>query len=376
VTRVRLVLVAALLVSGCQSAGRTPVEQAKAINERHRDRFGNADLPRKIGFVENVGLQIPVLSPDGGQLLYLRTDQGYLSPMTLLGSPEPEHTPAAGTLSIWLRPAEGEATGERLSAHRWAHSPVWADSGRAVAYVVNEPPISFIVHHDLGTEEETVLGLPDAVNCLPRFDGNDQTLLFCAGPSTDGPFRVYRQAVAEATPTPLTPAGADCLLPVFSDGAAAVLCAQTEAEHLNWVRCGPRGTTEVAPQWSTPARPDLIQTWAGITAPLSPQRDALLFYDTARDRVCVLHVPERTVRRHRRGSIAACWIGDDAIALATPDGAFVVNATTGASVSIFNGRWIPSRFVPPENRLILLGYENPHRFAIWEVVFKPRRNAE
>jgi len=173
----------------------------------------------------------------------------------------------------------------------------------------------------------------------------------------------------------LTPPGADCIFPVLSDGVAGVLCAQIEGEHLNWVKCGLRGIVEVAPQWGRSAHPQLLQTWAGIAAPLSPSRGAVLFYDLVRDRVCVLHVAERTVRRHRPGSIAACWVDDDAIALATPDGVFVVNTATGMSVSVFNGQWIPGRFLPATNRLLLLGHDTPHRFAIWNVAFKPQENA-
>lgn len=375
-----LTLLAATVVwaglAGCRSPGGASAgDAARAINERHVRLFGDAELPRKLGTVENVGLQIPTLSPDGDKLLYLRTDQDYLAPMTLLGSPAPEHTPSEGTLSIWLRPVEGAATGRRLSPQRWAHSPVWSDSGRAIAYVVNEPPTSFIVHLDLDSGQESTLGVPGAINCLPRLDGNDQAVLFCASETVEGPFRVYRQAVGDAEPTPLTPAGSDCLFPALSDGVAGVLCAQVEAGHLNWVKCGPRGIREVAPQWSRSARPDLLQTWAGIASPLSPGRDAVLFYDLVHDRVCVLHVAERIVRRHRRGSIAACWVGNEAVALATSDGVFVVNTTTGVSVPVFNGQWIPSRFVPTTNRLVLLGYETPRRFAVWEVVFRPRADA-
>jgi hypothetical protein len=110
----------------------------RATNERHARLFGDTDLPRRIGAVENVGLQIPRVSPNGRQMLYLQTDQDYLSPLTLLGSPDPQHTPPEGSLSVWLRPVEGAALGRRFSPQRWAHSPVWSDTGDAVAYVVNE----------------------------------------------------------------------------------------------------------------------------------------------------------------------------------------------------------------------------------------------
>jgi hypothetical protein len=348
----------------------------RATNERHARLFGDTDLPRRIGAVENVGLQIPRVSPNGRQMLYLQTDQDYLSPLTLLGSPDPQHTPPEGSLSIWLRPVEGAALGQRLSPQRWAHSPVWSDTGDAVAYVVNEPPESYIVHVDLSTGRQTLLGRPGMLNCLPRFDGNDQTLLFCAGEEAAGPFRVYQQAVGDAEPTALTPAGADCLFPVMSDGRGSVLCAQVSGEHLNWVKSGPGGIATLASQCGLSARPGVLQTWAGVASPLSPGRDGVLFYDLARDRVCVLHVAERVVRRHRPGSIAACWLDNETIALAIPDGAFVVNTTTGMSISLFNGQWLPSRYVPATRRLILLGHDTPRRFAIWEVVFKTRMGPE
>jgi hypothetical protein len=362
---------------GCQAPGKgSGADAARVINERHARLFGDAELPRRIGVVENVGLQVPLVSPDGRQMLYLRTDQDYLSPMTLLGSPNAQRTPPDGSLSIWIRPLEGAALGRRLSQQRWAHSPVWSDTGEAVAYVANEPPESWIVHVDLRTGQETLLGRPGMLNCLPRFDGNDQTLLFCAGEEAAGPSGVYRQAVGDAEPTALSPPGADCLFPVMSDGRENVLCAEVSGEHLNWVKCGPDGIATLASQCSLSARPAVLQTWAGVASPLSPDRDGVLFYDAARDRVCVLHVAERIVRQHRRGSIAACWLDEQTIALAIPDGAFVVNTTTGMSVSLFNGQWVPCRYVAATRRLVLLGRDTSRRFAIWEVTFKPLAKPE
>lgn len=367
-------------LTACQSPPRaSQASSSPAPGDDRLHLFRDAELPRKLGSVENIGLQPPLVSPDGSQLLYLQTDRDELSPVTLLGLPDPPHTPSEGTLSVWIRPVEGTAVGRRLSPQRWAHSPVWSDSGHAIAYVVNEPPQSYIVRVDLGTGQADLLGVRNALNCLPRFDLDDQTLLFCAARTAGGAHRVYRQRIGESDPTPLTPDGLDWLFPVCTGGAGSlpvaggdrVLCARAEGAHLTWVQCTPAGSITVATPWGNSARPAMLQTWAGIVAPLSPQRDAVLFYDGVRDRICVLHVTERTVRRHRPGSIAACWLDNQSIALATPDGVFVVDTVAGTSVSLFNGAWIPSRYVPATRRLILLGRETPRRFAIWEVVLKP-----
>ena len=375
--RLHLALACGLTLSagllGCQAPGSaSPADCNQAISARHMQRFGNADLPRRIGTVENVGLQLPAVSPDGHQLLYLRTDQDALSPLTLLGAADPQATPPSGTLEVWIRPIDGATAGRCLSTERWAHSATWSPTGGAVAYVACEPPESYIVHVDLQTGRTTRLGVPGSINCLPSFDGGDGTLLFCVGTSSAGPFRVFRQSVGDAHPEALSPDGADCVLPVASDGGGAVLCAQVEGQHLNWVRSSTAGQTVVAPEWGASARPDLLQVWAGIAAPLSPDRRAVLYYDTTRERISILHVPDRLVRWHRRGSIAACWIDNETIALATPDGAFVVNTGTGASVSLFSGQWIPVRYVPAEQRLILLGQDTRRRFAIWQVDFNPQ----
>lgn len=367
----------ALSQMGCQSPDKTPatVDTRQAAHGRHVQLFGDADLPRKIGTVEAIGLEVPKVSPDGRQILCLRTDRDAVSMMTLLGSPDPQHTPSQGTLSIWLRPVQGAATGRRVSRQRWAHSPVWSDSGQAIAYVVNEPPASRIVHLDLVAGKETLVGLADAVNCLPRFDGDDRTLLFCAGKRIDGPLRVYRQGLDDAEPTALTSDGADRVLPVLSATGGGVLCAEASGENLTWTQSTAAGGGALAPPWGLSARPAMLQTWAGVAAPLSPNRESLLFYDIKQDRICVLHLAERIVRRHRARSIAACWLDDRAIAVATPDGVFAVNTTTGLSLSLFSGQWIPCRYVPADRRLILLGRQTPRRFAIWEVVFKPKMRA-
>jgi len=369
-----LVLVASvsvMLLAGCRTTGKeSPAKLARASNEEHMRQFGDSGLPRKIGTVANMGLQIPTVSPDGKQMLYLQTDRDYISPMTLLGSPEPEHTPTEGSLSIWLRPTPGSGPGRRISHHRWAHSPVWSRSGRTIAYVVNAPPESFIVHLDLTSGLETTVGLPGAINCLARFDGDDQTLLFCSAKKPGAPFRIYRQHAGKNKPIVLTPEGPDCIFPVCSDDGGQVLCAQADGDHLNWVKCGPNGTVVLAQRCGSADRPTCLQTWAGIASPLSPDRNSFLFYDTLRNLIAVFHADEGLVRRHRTGGIAACWLTNNAIALATSEAVFVVNTATGMSPQLFNGQWIPCRYVPSSRRLIMLRRETSRRFSIVEIVFK------
>ncbi len=289
--------------------------------------------------------------------------------MTLLGSIEPTDTPAEGTLSLWLRPLRGSAAGRRFSSRRWVHSPTWSDSGRAVAHVANEPPTAFIVHVDIASGEETVLGVPGAVNCLPRFDGDDRTLLFCSGASARGPFRVYRQTVGDADPVALTPAGADCLLPVTSNPDGRVLCARVEADHLNWVESGLGGLTDLIPQCGLAERPTLLQTWAGIAAPLSPDHQSVLFFDTDEQRIRVWHVAEGHVRGHWAGSIAACWLDDDVLAVVAEDRLLIVNTKGWILTTLSGSSWIPLRYVPTTRRLILLGKDKPRRLSISEVTF-------
>jgi len=369
-----IIVFAVVIQPGCQTTESSMGDELWLAAEQHKKSFGDFELPRKVGSVENLGVQIPSISPSGEQILYLRTDQDYISPMTLFGSPAQQDTPTEGTLSIWIRPLKGASAGRRLSTQRWAHSPVWSDSGRCVAYVANEPPHNFIVHVDLADGVETRLGLVNAINCLPRFDGDDRTLLFCSGQKPEGPFRVYRQVVGESTPQALTPKGPDCIFPLASSGNGKVLCACVEADHLNWVMGSSNGIENIAAKCGNAQRPAILQTWAGITSPLSPDRDNFLFYSSVFDRIIVFNVTDRRLRRHRSTSIAACWMDNDTIALANPDGVFAVKAPTGVSINLMSGPWIPCRFVPRERKLILLGSQknNRRRFSIWEVVFKAR----
>lgn len=369
------VLAALTALVGCQSPARkkpTAAETARSRNDEHLRRFGDFELPRTIGHIENVGLQIPTVSPDGRRILYLRTDGADLSPLTLLGSPKGRDTPAEGTLSIWLRPIEGRAFGQRVSQRRWAHSPVWAESGNAIAYVVNDPPVSFIVHVDLVRNEETVLGLPDAINCLPRFADNDQSVIFAAAKKWGQAFRVYRQDTHQRRPGALTPEGMDCVLPMPTDRADRVFCARRDPDQLAWALCGPQGVTTIGASIGSSSLQTVLQTWAGVPSPSSPGGRGILFYDTVQDRMSVLHLSEKRVLRHRTGSIAACWLADDAIALATSEALFAVNTETGLSPQLLNGSWLPVRYVPETRRLILFGKDRPGRFAIVEITFRTR----
>jgi hypothetical protein len=366
---------ACLVLAGCQSPpSASPADKFAASNERHVSMFGNFDLPRKVGTVENAHLQVPVVSPDGRQLLYLRTDQDSLSPMTLLGSAC--HTPPEGTLSVWIRPTEGFGIGQRLSSGRWAHSPLWSNSGRRVVYVVNEPPGSTIVHLDLDSGQEYRLGVPGVINCWPRFSACDEeTVLFSTGGDPNGPFRVARQSVRDPKPTLLTPEGIDCVFPIQSDCTDSLLCARAAGDRLNWARCGPAGLVDLTTGYGTSRRPDLIATWAGIASPLAPGGKDVMFYEPLQDRICIYHASDKRVVRHRTGTIAGCWLSQDAVVLATDQAVFTVNTVTGLSPTLFDGTWIPACYVPAEHRLILLGKETSARFSIVEVVFKPAPKA-
>ena len=358
---------------GCSTPKPVPPGQAlRSENERHIARFGDFELPRKLGFVENTGLQLPVVSPDGRWMLYLRTDRPALSPWTLLGSTDPQHTPTEGMLSLWMRPTDGNSAGEQVSKHRWCHSPVWSDSGQALLYVANEPPGSFIVHRDLAGGQEVQLGVPQAVNCLPRFDRDDQTILFCSGPKAEGPFRIWRQSTDGAEPVALTPEGMDCVLPLLADADGTVVCGCLESGHLTWVRCGKQGSVALAAQGAVSDRSHLLQTWAGIPSPLSPDRRCFLFYDATQNRIVSCRLSDRGIVRHRQNSIAACWLGEDAVALATSDWVFAVNVSTGLSPQVLNGAWVPCRYLSAANRLLMLGAERRGRFSIVDVVFKPK----
>jgi hypothetical protein len=365
----------AMIIAACQTPPprpASPLQQSNTINKEHVDLFGNFDPPKKIGTVENIGLQLPTISPDGQQMLYLRSDSVPISSMTLLGSPDPNHTPPAGTLSIWLRPASGTDAGRQLSSYRWSHSPVWSDSGHSIAYGVNDPPKSFIVHVDLATGRETLLGVPDALNCLPRFDGDDRPLLYCSAANVNGPFCVYRQIVGDVDRVQMTPTGVNCLLPVKSDDRGRVLCARVDGDHLSWVESGLNGVDELVPQGGLADPATMLQTWAGIASPLSPDGRNFMFYDPLQNRIAVFILPEKHLVNHRPRSIAACWLTNEAIALATDDLTFLTNNKTGMSLQLLNGLWIPNRYIPRERRLILLGRQSDRRFSIVEVLFKTR----
>lgn len=357
-------------LAGCQSPPASqPADRLTEANELHLALFGDFDLPRKIGTVENVHLQLPVFSPDGNQLMYLRTDCEHLSPMTMLGSPE--HTPPDGSLSIWIRPTEGNSPGRCLSTERWAHSAVWSNNGRSVLYVANEPPGSCIVHLDLVTGEVHRLGAAGQINCLPRFTTcDDETVVFCVGKDPKGPFRVARQSLREATPVFVSPEGMDCLMPTQAGCGTQLLCARSAGERLNWATCSPDGTTDVGINVGSSRRPEVLTAWAGIADPLSPDGSSLMCYDPLQDRICIFHKTDRRIVRHRPGSIAACWLTENAVALATDRAVFAVNTATGFSPSLFDGIWIPARYVPAGRRLLLLGRDNAARFSIVEVIFK------
>jgi len=366
-----MLVAAAVVIGACQSAPKSDMALSlQEINEAHVRAFGDYDLPRRIGAIENIGLQLPTISPDGRQVLYLRSDVAELSPMTLLASPDARDTPAEGTLSIWLRSTAGAGGGRRVSSERWAHSPIWSPSGNALIYVANTPPTSAIVHLDLSTQTKTVLGVPGWINCLARFDGHDQTVLFCAAKAADAPFRIYRQSIGRGAPTAVTTEGVSCMLALMSAGPDAVVAAQAIGEAWSWVVADGASQQELIRSHRIGQRGDIPTMLAGIDAPVSPGGRSFMYYESLSNQVCVYDLARKTLRRHRPGSIAACWLTDDAIALANDQATFVVSTSTGLSLQVLNGPWIPRRYVPGSRRLILLGRDTPQYLSIVVVDFK------
>ncbi|MEP0843652.1 MAG: hypothetical protein HRF43_13190, partial [Phycisphaerae bacterium] len=257
----------------------------------------------------------------------------------------------------------------------WAHSPVWSPSGRAVAFVVNEPPFARIVHLDLSSGDETLLGLAEAVHCQPRFDGDDRTLLFSAGPAGRGPFRVYRQRVGEGPPAPLTPEGRDCFLPLLVDDRGGVICASNLQGPPRWVRATLEGATDLTTAISGEGPEAVIGVCAGVAEPVSPDRRTFAYYDAVEGRVAVCDFAGRRTARHIRGSIAACWIDPRILAVATPDNLFAVDAFSGVRVALMSGAWVPARFVPASRTLIAFGLRGkgaaPTRLTIYRMVLEP-----
>ncbi len=367
-------LPAVIVFSGCKTPPKSPspLEAFNTSNDEHLRRFSDFTF-QKLGSVENIGLQVPVVSPDGSQILYLRTNREYVSPQTLLGSPDPKDTPETGRLTVWLRPVIGAGLGREFSPNRWSHSPAWSDSGGAVVYVTNTPPSSAIIHTDLTTGRQTVLGVTGMINCLPRFDADDRTVLFCAGTDPKGPFRIYRQSLSDKKPTPLTLPGVDCLFPLFVDNTGGVFCARADGENIKWIQGRRDGLRDLTKPCGYTARPVVLQTLAGIPNPVSPDRRSFAFYDALQNRTCVYHCIGNVLRAHHPDSISACWLTDNAIALATNEWLFAVNTTTGMSLQIFNGEWITARYIPLSRSLILFGKDTPRRFSIMEINFKDRK---
>ncbi len=364
--------IACWMVFGCACTSPAPKPNPLTVaQETHRQNFGDFDLPRKIGMVENIGLQLPVVSPDGENMLYLRTDQEFLPPMTLLGA-NPFEKPETGILSIWIRPLRGADFGRRISDQRCCHSAVWSRSGQFIVYVANESQSSSIHLFDLAAGQDTALGVDGTINCLPRFGLDDQTVIFCSAQQPSGPFRIYRQTVGDQ-PIALSPEENDCVLPALMRDDGSVICARVEADHLNWIRCLDGHMVDLLREVGVADRPALLQTWAGINTPVSPDGRSLAFFDGLQNRIGVLYFDERIVRRHRPGTAAACFLDSHSLALATPEGLFAVDTETGVSISLMNGQWIPLAFIAEQNRLVLLGKEGSGaRFAIFEMIFRPQ----
>jgi dipeptidyl aminopeptidase/acylaminoacyl peptidase len=335
--------------------------------EQTKARFRNFRI-QKIGGVEKHWLELPRASPDGESLLYLRSQDQAPDRRTLLV--EKDATPPDGELQIWLRPTAGADPGQRISEEEWVHSARWSPDGSSIVYAANgRDGSSRMVWRSLNGDVR-MFGAPKQRNCSPTFSGNGSEIVWSASPIEEDRFSLFRADISEPDSTPIStqilglhPVGAEDGSGVFylslaSDRAQLWRSDETSRSFLLLVEdCGPANPIA------------LLNSLASVPQPVGPDGSFCLF-DTRRERILTVSPDGSIIQRHREGTFAACWIEAGLIVIATENDLFLTDTTSGMSLTLLNGSWLPIHYDRDGRRLLLLGRSSEARFSVYRLEFE------
>lgn len=359
---------AVVLSLGCRSAAPAITGAPEFVDwEKTRQRFANA-WPKRVGSVENNGLELPRCSPDGRWLAYLHIEGPPPPPQIRLAGPR--STPAEGSLQLWLKPVAGDDPGRRMSEERWVHSAAWSPDGQSLVYVVNDPDgASRLVLHPIAGQP-TSIGVAGRRNCIPSFAPDGKSILFCVSPVEEARFELHRADLPGGRPASLGDR------PIFGqhprmtpDGQAVYYFEAGQSGLQLWRHRVRGGGGDLLLDGCGP--PDPLASFHALECVVDPMNSdgSFCLFDATAGRIVGVSSDGRSSRGHRENTVAACWIEPSLFVLATEQDLFLTSAASGLSHTLLNGSWLPVRYRPADQTLILLGRATNERFAVWQLVF-------
>ena len=362
--------------------------------------------------VPNVGVQLPVVSPDGRWIAFL--DQDDAAPPA-----QPDDLVTGrnlGGLPLWVRAvdAEGPARNVAVGGVAW---PAWSADSKTLAFVGYDDKLGCTLGlHDVasGVTRRKAVGLrhmmmpaisPDGRRVALAAYGNvpDQALVFTLDLATD----------AALPGPPATLPGAQ-ILPRWLDDdtlvyvqlGAAEGSAGPNATLMRWT-LGGSSATPIVPLHAPASVFDAQHLFAAIARPVSPDGRSLAYLNLAAGRIELVNIsnifasPSPLPEGYRAGA----WWGErwfvaaddrriDLVELASPgpdvpaEDASADSGGAGGSgsgggggdlprLNLLDGRWVPLWADAEQQSILLIGEsDRPDRFSVLQLWVVAKRDGE
>jgi hypothetical protein len=325
-----------------------------------------------LGSVPNSGLELPIVSPDGRWIAYLRADpdEAIYSDSLISGK-------KLANVALLVRGLHGD-TEERLVCASGAAWGVWSpDSKRLLFIVYDDAGGCALGTHDMvaARTHRSDVGIEHMIMPAISPTGRELAAVTFSQQPDERQLSILDLETGTFRPSPPLEKIQGALWPQWIDDRTLIyLKGDTGGMFLyKWTleQENPKRLYQInAPR----AIDQTFQIFAGIADSVSPDGRTLAYYDTAADHIVLLDLGtgERWgLKPHTR---AGCWFGHKIFAAATDKELLLGFIGTAVQKSLLRGGWLPRRGYPDTNRMILCTRgDDPWTFQIVGVELLPTR---
>ena len=342
---IAICLAGALLPGGCVRRRKAPAVTVSGESALLRAAHVRVEI-QPLGEVDNSGLQLPAVSPDGKWVVYLssRSDRPIEREALFTGR-------GLETMALCVRPAAPGAAARVVCASGAAWPTFTADSRRLLFVAYGATGRCDLGIHDLaeGTTDRKSLGLAHMM--MPAAEpAGDRVAVVAPGRQAD----TWRVHVAD-----LAGGKVEAVCPPAEEGESQFWPQWTADGRIVYVvACG--GRTSLA-QWAPGRLPPtslsalrlpaalvgLHQSFAAVSGPLSPDGARWACYEPAQDRIVLVSLADGARIELPAGTQAGCWLGAARyVAAGGAEMRLFEVSTASPSVRLMRGAWLPSGATP------------------------------
>jgi Tol biopolymer transport system component len=325
-----------------------------------------------LGSVPNSGLQLPIVSPDGRWITYLRADpdEGIYSDALISGK-------KLANVALVVRGLHGD-TEERVVCASGAGWGVWSPDSKRLLFIVYDGAGGCALGtHDMLTARTHRRDVGFKHMIMPAISptGRELAAVTFSQQPDQRRLSILNLETSTFRPNPPPEKVQGALWPQWIDDRTLIYLKSNDGGMFlhKWTleQENPKRLYQInAPN----AIDQTFQIFAGIAAPVSPDGRKLAYYDTAADHIVLLDLATGERRGLKPHTRAGCWLGHKIFAAATDKELLLGFIGTAVQKSVLRGGWLPRRGNPATNQIVLCTRGgDPWTFQIVRVELLPTR---